>query len=114
MYLPPSPEGLRLTPVRIGQLHVMFDHRRSDGIPTVAALDRGPPVPLERFPELLVGANVPHGTRESRRLVADQNVLPSTVSSPSHPTLVLTTALPIAQASRILMRVPPPERIGTT
>src|SRR5882724_4910510 len=35
-------------------------------------------------------------------------------SSPSAPTLVETTALPCAIASRILIRVPPPKRIGTT
>ena len=39
---------------------------------------------------------------------------PGVTGSPSAPTVVETTALPIAIASKILSRVPPPIRSGTT
>ena len=39
---------------------------------------------------------------------------PDTSGSPSAPTVVETTALPIASASKIFSRVPPPIRSGTT
>src|ERR1700730_3938927 len=39
---------------------------------------------------------------------------PCVTSSPSQPTVVVTTGLAIARASRILSRVPPPSIIGQT
>src|SRR5438552_17879188 len=99
----------------------MGDHLLASGLelsshvrPRVPLLHQAPSGAAQRAAAGGIPEQCDDRVGELRRIVACTKCVPGASGRPSAPTLVDTTAFPIARASQVLSRRPPPTRSGTT